>query len=74
MVVQANRFPNDMVKIGFVASYLRGAAASWYISVSRTPVATSFPLFVEALHDMFGDQELVQNAIHNLSHLVQGKS
>ncbi|KAG2214551.1 hypothetical protein INT46_003101 [Mucor plumbeus] len=77
--LQPSRFPDDISKVFYAASYMKDIAFKWiqpYIASvgtsSESPITRSYILFCDALRKMFGDVTLVSDAENKVMRMKQG--
>lgn len=77
--LQPSRFPDDVAKIFYAASYMKDIAFKWiqpYIAAVGTsaenPITRSYILFCDALRKMFGNVTLVSDAENKVMRMKQG--
>lgn len=75
--LQPHRFPTDKQRVLYTASYLEGAAFSWFqplLTKDDENLLSDFKKFAEALVQTFGDAFLAENAEDRLLDLKQTTS
>ena len=77
--LQPSRFPDDIAKVFYAASYMKEIAFKWiqpYIAAVGTstedPITRSYILFCDALRKMFGNVTLVSDAENKVMRMKQG--
>jgi hypothetical protein len=73
-VMQANRFPSDGTKTGYIASLLRGPAAAWVTPLieRNDPIMHDYNQFLAAFKQSFSHPDLAAEASRKLRALKQG--
>ena len=71
---RSREFPTDQVKVSFLISLLKGAAARWAtpLLLADAPELANFADFVKALDAAFGDAQKVVRAGRSIRQLRQG--
>lgn len=73
--LQPQRYPNDIVKIGFIVSLLKGSALDWASPLLEkdNDVMNDFDKFLHEFRRVFDDPDRKRTAENALQSLVQGR-
>ena len=77
--LQGSRFPDELSKVFYAASYMKDIAFKWiqpYIAAVGTaaedPITTNYDIFCASLRKMFGDVTMVSDAENKVMRMKQG--
>ena len=71
--LQPRRYHTDRIKVGLVGTLLTGVAAAWFCPLfeANSPLMEDFTLFIQELHQTFGDYDKAITSANKIRALRQ---
>lgn len=73
-ILQPQRYPTDVSRVGLVGTLLSGQALSWFAPLfeKQSPILNSFDVFLVAFEEAFGEHDKIRSATTKIRVLRQG--
>lgn len=73
-ILQPQRYPTDVSRVGLVGTLLSGQALSWFAPLfeKQSPILNSFEAFMVAFEEAFGEHDKIRSATTKIRGLRQG--